>query len=479
MLIFASIFSLLIAYPMLGTGASVWVLATSQFLLLINEIRKGQVTGGGAFLFMSFLFFGVRPVYMLLEKDHRLLIHVFRMSPDWTVITAAMWWATLAVISFAVGLLLAPKVHNLVLRRRFAKRCVAQQFQSAGNYSLLLIGLQFMTLPAMYLLASRLGRSIRASALGAYGYELPMPLQAIHIFALVYLLNRYLKNRSPLSLSLLLVSGLALLACSWLMRDLSSFRGFYLTGIMVAGIACLQLWKGRVGYIWLITPIIALMPFFQYLGAIRAVDNEELVKEGIVDQVLADQTLAQAYWSFYNAGGDMNIFDTFVGAAQAEPRFYPYVWSWVYVPLHLVPRTFWEGKPKQGKTQDLAFARDAPYSPGIAGFFLMDGGKLWMVACMLLLGYLISCVDWFVRSMPFSVLQCCLIGITTINAMYLSRFFLWQYFYQVLYAVVPCILLAWFVGRGSRKTRASQRHSAGMRNFAADDVGIIKQSRLL
>jgi hypothetical protein len=477
MLIFASIISLVIAYPMLGTGASVWVLATSQLLLLINEVRKGQVTGGGAFLFMSFLFFGVRPVYMLLEKDYRLLIHVFRMSPDWTVITTAMWWATLSVISFAIGLMLAPQVHKLALRRRFAKRGVAQQLQPARNYSVLLVGLQLATLPVMYLLASRLGRSIRDSGLGAYGYELPMPLQAVHIFVLVYLLQRYLRNRSGLGVGLLLVSGLALLACSWLMRDLSDFRGFYLTGIMIAGIACLQLWKMRVGYGWLIVPIMVLMPFFQYLGAARAVENEELASTDIVNQVFEDKTLGQAYWKFFDAGGDMNIFDTFVGATQAEARFYPYIWSWVYVPLHLVPRALWKTKPKQGKTQDLAFTRGAPYSPGIAGFFLMDGGKLWMVACMLLLGYLVSCADWFVRSMPFSVLQCCLIGITTINAMYLSRFFLWQYFYQVLYAVVPCILLAWFVGRGSRTMRASQRHAAGVRSVIADGSMSIRQSR--
>jgi hypothetical protein len=425
---------------------------------------------------MSFLFFGVRPIYMLIEKDYKLLIHVFRMSPDWTVITMAMWWATLAVISFAVGLMLVPKVHKLVLRRRFAKRHVEQQFQSFGNYSIFLVGLQLATLPIMYVLASRLGRSIRDSGFGAYGYELPMPLQAIHIFALVYLLQRCIRARSPVNVSLVLISGLALLSFSWLMRDLSSFRGFYLTGIMIAGIACLQLWKGRVGYGWLIIPIMALMPFFQYLGAMRAVENEELASEDIVGQVLQDQTLGQAYWNFFNAGGDMNIFDTFTGATTAEIRFYPYVWSWIYVPLHLVPRALWKDKPKQGKTQDLAFTRGAPYSPGIAGFFLLDGGKLWMIACMLVLGYFVSCADWFVRSMPFSVLQCCLVGVTTINAMYLSRFFLWQYFYQVLYAVVPCILLAWFVGRGSRKMRPSQRRSAGATGIIADESMSMRKS---
>jgi len=96
----------------------------------------------------------------------------------------------------------------------------------------------------------------------------------------------------------------------------------------------------------------------------------------------------------------------------------------------------------------------------------MDGGKLWMVACMLLLGVLVSCADWFVRSMPFIVLQFCLIGITAINAMYLSRCFLWQYCYQVLYAAVLCIFLAYFVGRGVRGAEARKVSSEPMRGVA-------------
>ena len=51
-------------------------------------------------------------------------------------------------------------------------------------------------------------------------------------------------------------------------------------------------------------------------------------------------------------GMDMNIFDTFVAAKMHEPSFRPYLWSWIYVPLHLIPRKFWAGKPIGGVTQD-------------------------------------------------------------------------------------------------------------------------------
>jgi hypothetical protein len=65
---------------------------------------------------------------------------------------------------------------------------------------------------------------------------------------------------------------------TWLMRDVSLFRGFYIAGIMIAGIAALQRITGRVGFAWLIIPIIGLQPFFQYLGQTRKVANEELVE---------------------------------------------------------------------------------------------------------------------------------------------------------------------------------------------------------
>jgi hypothetical protein len=261
-------------------------------------------------------------------------------------------------------------------------------------------------------------------------------------------------------MAMLIISSVLFLAFTWLMRDVSSFRGFYLTGIMIVGIGVLMRLKGRVGFVWLILPIILFQPLFQYLGAQRGMSNEDMAQVGLVEEVLQDRTLGQAYWEFYDSKGDMNIFDTFVAAYKYEPSFYPYAWSWLYVPLHFVPRALWKGKPVRGITMDANFTRGAPTSPGIAGFFLLDGGLFWMLLSMGLLGYLLSWMDWYVLTMRPGYLQSCLIGIFTINAMFLSRFFLWQYFYQVLYAVIPCIILAWYIGRNADRMQASARRVA-------------------
>jgi hypothetical protein len=43
-------------------------------------------------------------------------------------------------------------------------------------------------------------------------------------------------------------------------------------------------------------------------------------------------------------------------------------------------------------------------------------------------------------------------------AMFLTRFFLWQYFYQMLYAMNPIMTLAWWFGRNAKMSAASARN---------------------
>lgn len=45
-------------------------------------------------------------------------------------------------------------------------------------------------------------------------------------------------------------------------------------------------------------------------------------------------------------------------------------------------------------------------------------------------------LDEYILSMPRGNLQAMLIGIISINGLLLSRVFLWQYFYQMLYSLV-------------------------------------------
>ena len=446
------------AYALIGSTNALWVLTASQLVLVIGQIARRQVTGTGGFIFMSFLFFGMRPLYILIENDRYLFNDIYRIRVDTTELGDSMWWASLALWVFAAAAHAAPKICSRYLRRRRVRNAAITVRPVVSNRSAaLLICLQLATLPAMLGLAV-FGRTLYKSALGAYAYDFPVLMQSVHIFALVVLLERWLRRKSTTNLLALCFSGFLFLDFTWLMREVSVFRGFYLTGVMIAGIALVQRFKGRAGFAWLLVPIIGLQPFFQYLGADRMKGNKEMAETSLVERVFENQTVAEAYWNFYQGTGDMNIFDTFVAAKKSEPAFRPYLWSWLYVPLHLVPRALWQGKPKKGITQDVAFTNKAPTSPGIAGFFLLDGGLLWMLGSMAVLGFLVSMFDWYILTLPRGYLQAALIGIVTINAMFLTRVFLWQYFYQMLYALVPCLVLSWWFGRSAKMDSAAARN---------------------
>ncbi|MGA0112533.1 MAG: hypothetical protein ACO3PN_10590, partial [Chthoniobacterales bacterium] len=272
-----SAFLLLAAYPMTGSTSVIWVLAASQLALLVGEIKKRQVTGAGAFIFMSFLFFGVRPIYLVLEGDKFLFTNVYLIRVGMAEIGDCMWWATLALLVFAVGAYLAPRMSAQWLKRRRLKNRAGAAIRPvvAKSTASLLLAAQFVTLVAMIAL-TKFGRTLYGSALGAYAYDAPVPMQAVHIFAVVVLLERWLRQRSADNTIMLAVSGVLFLYFTWLMREVSQFRGFYITGVMIVGIAVLMRLKGRVGYMWLIVPIVVLQPFFQYLGGDRQKSNAEL-----------------------------------------------------------------------------------------------------------------------------------------------------------------------------------------------------------
>ncbi|MBJ7390274.1 MAG: hypothetical protein JHC85_01830, partial [Chthoniobacterales bacterium] len=254
---------LLLGYPMVGSAAAVWACALSQLILFVGEMRRGQVTGSGAFLFMSFLFFGMRPIYLVLESDYSLFHRIFLIRPDMELVTSAMWWASFAAVMFALGVQLQRKTQAAFWCKRLQRNRLRAVRPSVNTTMVaFLMTAQFVTLPLMYLLARSAGRTMYGGGMGAYAYDVPVPMQAIHIFAIVVLVERYLRRKSPGDLILLAVSSVAFLAFTWLMRDVSNFRGFYLTGVLVVGIAVLQRLKPRVSYVWLLLPILVAQPFF-------------------------------------------------------------------------------------------------------------------------------------------------------------------------------------------------------------------------
>lgn len=435
------ILPLLIAPVFFDSLTATWLCLASMVALLLTQVRKGQVSGTGAFLFMSLLFFGIRPIYMITEDDYRILEWLFRVQVTVEDVNENVWWGLLGMVAFWAG----SEFIRFAQRARIAHRTKRESLKRVvvtANVARALVLFQIATLPVMLFLSTA-GRALYGSAFGAYAYDLPIPLQAIHIITLLVLLERYLDKRRQNDLIGLIVSGVLFLVFTWFMREVSMFRGFYVAGVMIAGISMIMRIKGRVSYAWLIVPIIVFQPFFRTLGETRFMDNDALKEAGFLEQTFSEGGLTQTYWDFYKSSGDMNILDTFIAARASDPQTKPYIMSWLYAPIHIVPRFIWQGKPERGILHDVSFMNGAPYSPGIAGFFWLDGGgDGWMIASMLALGICIGFLDGYVLSMRDGYLKCAFLGILSINAMFLTRFYLWQAFWQIMYFVVPCLILS-------------------------------------
>jgi hypothetical protein len=440
-----------------GGDYEVWLLSGGQFALLVALVRQKYATAVTMFMFMSFLFFGIRPVYILLEHDHNLFGFPFALAVDGKILNSAQWWATLGLLCFFLGARLPRKLH----RERWLKmRRVAQSPRNRVVVNDLVayaaLAYQIGSLGIMFVLGE-LGKSVYGSEAGAWFYDLPAVLQGGQIFALAVLLERYWRLRGFATLGMLIVSGILFLAFTYEMRNVSLFRGFYLTGLLAGALAVASRLRSQINALWLILPIVLALPLFRMLGGTRTAANEELAGQLVENFRTEDKPFLQSYWDFYDSDGDINIFDTFVAAKESTPSVRPYMLSWLYVPVHWIPRAIWESKPERGILVDVSFTNGAPYSPGISGFFMLDGGLFWMLGCMALLGYIIAYVDTYLLCLPAGYLRSCLYGIFVVTAMGGSRYFLYQYFYQLLYAAVPVVFLSWLVVKLQGKSPAKRR----------------------
>lgn len=411
-------------------------------LILFRYSTDRFISSAGAFSFLYLLFFGFRPLFVLIEEDLTVFEQLFRITISLDQVFDYWAMSALALAAFALGAELA----------RFKFWPTEFAFNDSRSASHPLVPVNF----AGFLLACQVGSILAmkfltgpgaglAGPLGAYYYDFPVMMQGGHVFSLVAIWERFLAKRDGSSMALFGLSVLLFLGYTIEMRSFSIFRGFWMTGIMIAGIAGLTRLYGKVKYRYLVLPIVILLPIFRVLGEMRYQEEERVRR--VISRKAEHLISPESYWTFFDAKGDMNIFDSYVAALESTPEHRPYLLSWLYVGIHFVPRRFWPDKPEAGILVDDSFDNGAPYSPGIVGYFWLDGGTLWMFLSMFSLGMLMTWMDGKVLSLRESYFKYCLYGIVVINAMYLTRFLLFQWAYQIFYMAVPCLILQHIVDR--------------------------------
>lgn len=279
MLLVLSILSLVLAPLVFDNEAAIYLLAGGQLAMLVTVIREKHLTGAGAFLFMSFLFFAVRPLYMAIENDRFLFESLFKINPTTKDLNVTMWWGTAAMLAFQTGIRIAKKAHYNRWRARVdAARIATTTLPLVENRQIVFILIYQLCSLATMMVMGNVGRSLYDSALGAYIYDFPAMMQAGHIFAMLLILERYRHDRSRSILGVMLASCFLFLVFTLEMRNVSMFRGFYMTGVLAGGIAILARLKPNVKALWLIIPIVFVLPAFKLLGQNRYEGNENLTQ---------------------------------------------------------------------------------------------------------------------------------------------------------------------------------------------------------
>ena len=438
-----SIFLNIIAFPIKEQFEITIILCSLSYLFLfINEYKNGSMSCVGGFIFGSLIFFGIRPIYILIENDFRLLENVFLIFDNREIVSVALWWSNFGLIFFKFG----SQFKFRSLANKFACNLnlrISNNFNSTKQIKFLIIFLITLTFPIISFYTQFSRYLVYASSLGAYFYLFPSLLQALNVFSTLIFIREYTlkRNLNNLIFAILLLLYTGFFAIQ--MRQISSFRGFFLTGLMILAIAIIHLYRDqKVNYLWLIIAFIFFQPLFRTLGAERAVLNQDFNLLTFFNNQIISSSVLRNYWDFYSSNGDINIFDTFVGAFNSAPKWYPFFESWLYVPVHIVPRFIWEGKPLSPFVQDLSFLGDVPLSPGIVGFFLLDGGKIWMLGCMTLLGSILSFFDDFINSLSSNLFKSFVYASFIISSVTLTRFALFQTFYELLFSLLPITLVS-------------------------------------
>jgi hypothetical protein len=407
--------------------------------LVLNILRQGRLTNLGAFLLLAFILYGVRPLFILVEDDRELIYSMMGRVPILPVVARGMFTAVIAMLTICVGHAAAKIQWPLKNFRSLPGVPMSSFFPKPTPVgSIALIGFQVLCLVFLFGLRSR-GLSIYGDDAGAYSYLFPQVLQAGQIFPLVVF--AYNKNKCGVSGQVYFWISLVLFALfTFFMKDLSMFRSFYLTGAISAVIAILHAQRGRVAYWILVLPVLYLLPAFRALGETRLLGSEEAFAFAL--DVMRSFSF-ESWWEFFNAKGDMNVFDTLAAAVHSTPRFYPYFQAWFYAVAHFIPRAWWPGKPDRGMLVDMAFAQGAPLSPGLAGFYYLDGGFLWMLLSCFLTGMILYALDRWLIAMRPGYLRSSLFGIIVINSLYAARGYLHFTVIQYIFMLVPVFLLSW------------------------------------
>ena len=453
------LFVLLPAWKLLSADLSVFVLAFVITTLGIwhayddHKTFKG-LTFSSTFTLVSAFVFGARAFYIYFNDDFTIL-DLLSLPKQMSIVSDAMGCATLGLWAFVLG--------ARMLRRRALNGLRSVEGRIAGLqtsinlspvYFYAQAGVSFLLLP-LALLGDR-GMLLDGSN-SAYVYLLPTLAHGFDLYFFTHASLKWQERGGVLNFGFLVISGLFVISHAYLLSNLSPFRGYFLVGLLACGISFLRIYIKRVG-IWVGIFLFAIYPIFKAIGTDRTLSNKELIQDIVLNPAAAYS--GDGIEAAFGAATDINMLDTLAASLNWDHRFRGYIFSYIYPFVHWIPRAWWPSKPAYGVLSDGGYLwserleRDIPYSPGIIGFFNDDGGRVYMIIMMFVLGAFIRWWEIVASRVRRLELRHAIWASFFLCAIVSVRYLPYQIFYQFWVFFIPCWLCDRFsVKRHDRQLR--------------------------
>ncbi len=412
------------------TAVSVWY--------VVHDARiHGGLTFSSCFVAVSAFVFVARGLYISVFNDFDLLTALGQPA-EHRQITNALAYVLYGTLALIFGALLLER-KAVEAQEKYRNQGKIALSLVPPDLSLVFIGLQI----GFFLVLLPYGEAqARASLAGAsdsaYVYLLPTLIHGFNLYIFSYLVSGWIRKRGVMSFLTLLSSIALMLSHAYCLYNMSNFRGFYLIGIFTAVIVFMLARLGKVPVLLLLL-LFALYPLFKNIGSDRTLSNKEMVQNVLLNPHTSYN--GEGMERAFGSDTDINMLDTLVASLNYEHKFHPYVWTYLYVFVHWIPRSVWPGKPPFGITADVSYTNGFPFTPGIIGFFNDDGGKIYMIIVMGFLGALFKWCEILVLRIRGMELYLCVWAALFLTSLVTVRYLPYQAFYGFLVFFVPTWLL--------------------------------------
>jgi len=396
----------------------------------------------GAFHFVYQGFFLMRPLYIVLESEHKKVGSITGggyMSDE--ILFYSVLYSSLGLTFFHLGTL----IYGLFIQGNGIKGIKEVTLIRYQSYRVYKKGMVFLLVSELILLVVVIyvdhlvgDRSLTSFLTFSSAYVYMLPVVGSGISTSITVLVSCAKNTS-MGVKFLFFAFHILYQL--VIQDFSQFRINYMSGVIIAGLSTFYAFKRRqVSGVLLFSTVILLLPIVRFMGS-ATVDSISFRSGEFLSAAseLLNTVSLKDYWNFFDIRGDLNIFDMFASGIQSVEVFHPdksYVMPWLYVLVHWVPRQIWPEKPSQGIFFNQDFMNGLPFSPGIVGAFFLEGGFLWMLLCMFSLGLIISHIDSYILKIRGLEKKAYFYAVAIVMTSFLVRSVLYPPVYYALYFLV-------------------------------------------